>query len=124
VEARTGEDFGTLLLQWQLANYLDNLPGFTPSSPRLQYLSGNFRNTFSSLNSQSPQSFPKPYPLVPDSAVNAEFSRTGTLRIGSGPHVLMEQGAGSQGLSLQLMSPSGSAIPAGVAARAAVARIR
>lgn len=124
VEARTGEDFGTLLLQWQLANYLDNLPGFTPSSPRLQYLSWNFRNTFSSLNSQSPQSFPKPYPLVPDSAVNAEFSRTGTLRIGSGPHVLMEQGAGSQGLSLQLMSPSGSAIPAGVAARAAVARIR
>ena len=44
-------DFPTLVIQWQLANYLDDLPGFTPAEPtRLQYTSWNFRAIYASLH--------------------------------------------------------------------------
>ncbi|HZI73380.1 MAG TPA: hypothetical protein VFD73_05030, partial [Gemmatimonadales bacterium] len=43
VAARTGVDFSTLVGEWQLTNYLDDLPGFPTTDPRLRYKSWNFR---------------------------------------------------------------------------------
>ena len=124
VTAHTHEPFDTLLVQWQLANYLDDLPGFTPSSQRLQYLSWNFRVTFASLNTQAPQAYPDPYPLVPDVAMTTTYGRTGLLRIGSGPHVLVEQQGSVQALDLQLGGISGHDVAGALTPRVGVARIR
>jgi hypothetical protein len=111
-------------VQWQLANYLDDLPGFTPSSQRLQYLSWNFRHTFASLNSQAPQAYPDPYPLVPDVAATTTYGRTGLLRVGSGPHVLVEQQGSVQALDLQLGGTAGQNVAGALTPRVGVARIR
>ena len=66
VEAATGEDFPTLVTEWQLANYLDDLPrlhaGRRP--PQLHQLA--FRAIWASFNSQNPAGFHEPYPLDPD----------------------------------------------------------
>ena len=70
----TGVPFSTLTPEWQLANYLDNLPGFAPSSPRLQYDSWNFRATYASFHEQAPTSFPREYPLVPDSTLTGVYA--------------------------------------------------
>ena len=42
VEVATGTTFSQLIPLWQMANYLDNLPGFTPVDDRLQYLELGF----------------------------------------------------------------------------------
>lgn len=114
VEAVTGTDFSTLVSQWQLANYLDDLPGFTPLSDRLRYTSFNFRSIYQAG-----------YPLVPDAAGSAAYTRTGTLRGGSGRHVDIVQPAGAGEVTIQLTGPGGTAVlPASVKPRAVLARIR
>jgi hypothetical protein len=50
VETVTGEPFDRLAAQWQLANWLDNLPGFAGGSARLQYASWNLRTEFAAVN--------------------------------------------------------------------------
>ncbi len=112
VEAVTNEPFDELVSQWQLANYLDNLPNFTPTSPRLQYLSWDFRNTFGS------------YPLEPDVAVDGAYNRIGVLRGGSGRHVLITQQPNAAEVGFKLTQENGSLLPGTVAPRAAIARIR
>ncbi len=113
VEAVTGERFSTLVGEWQLANYLDNLPGFTPASDRLQYSSFNFRALY------------QPYPLVPDAPGSATFTRTGTLRAGSGHHLDIVQGPSDPEETILLTGPGGTApIPASVGPRVALVRTR
>ncbi|HEU4698881.1 MAG TPA: hypothetical protein VFS40_06865 [Gemmatimonadales bacterium] len=124
VEAVTGQPFSTLVSQWQLANYLDNLPGFTAADPKLQYLSWNFRGTYGSFHQQDPGNFPLEYPLVPDSTTDGAYARTGTLRAGSGRHVLVVQPGGGNAVDLLLTDQSGNLIATGAAPRIAVARIR
>ncbi len=125
VEAVAVQPFTTLIPEWQLANYTDNLPGFTAASERLRYDSWDFRSTFGSLNSQSPGSFPRPYPLVPDSTLTGVYQRTGTLRGGSGRHLRVIQPAQGPAVTLQLTDSQGNAIAGSVAApRVGVVRIR
>lgn len=119
----TGEDFSTLVGQWQLANYLDDLPGFTPSSDRLQYSSFNFRNTY--LLNFNNGVFAKPYPLTPDTALSGAYNRTGVLRAGSGRHVLIIQPAGSAEASFVLKDAGGSTpVSSAVKPRIALVRVR
>jgi hypothetical protein len=123
VASTTGEDFSTLLSQWQLANYLDNLPGFTPSSDRLQYSSWNFRDLY--LQNFQKGVFAKAYPLTPDSTRTGTYQQSGTLRAGSGRHVRIIQPAGSSEAAFSLTNSSGSGpVPATVTPRIAVARVR
>ena len=121
----TSEAFSSLVANWQLANYLDDLPSFTPASPLLQYTSWNFRQVYASLNAQDPTDFPRPFPLVPPSAPNGAYDENGTLLAGSGRHLLVDQDANAAGLSLKLTGTDGAtALPASSAPFVGVVRIR
>lgn len=123
VAAVTGEDFSVLVSQWQLANYLTNLPGFTPSSPRLQYTTLDLRAIYQA-NFQSGR-FTKPYPLTPDSTRDGTYNRSGVLRAGSGRHVRIIQPAGSVEASFLLTNAGGTApLAANITPRIALARVR
>jgi hypothetical protein len=122
VEAATGADFPTLVAQWQLANYLTNLPGFTPSSDRLRYTGFDLRALY---QANFPSPFGKPYPLTPDSTKNGIYDRTGVLPAGSGRHVRIIQTVGSGEVAFILTDGAGSIALAGnVAPRIALARVR
>jgi hypothetical protein len=123
VAAVTGEPFATLVAEWQLANYLDDLPGFTPANDHLQYLSWNFRRTFAALHLADTSAFQRDYPLVPDSTRGA-YAHTGTLRAGSGRHVLVTQELNAASVDLQLTDSALRVLSATVVPRWAVARIR
>ena len=123
VAATTGVAFSTLVPEWQLANYLDDLPGFTPANARLQYRSWNFRTTYQSLNSQAPSSYPVPYPLTPDST-RGNYVRRGTLRGGSGRHLRVIQAAAAESVTLQLTDSLGVALTATTTPRIGVVRVR
>ena len=121
----TGATFSSLVTNWQLANYLDDLPGFTPVDPLLKYTSWNFRQTYASLNSQDPTDFPRAEPLQPPVAANGVFAETGTLLAGSGRHLLVNQDPNAPGASLRLTGTDGTtALPASVAPFVGVVRIR
>jgi hypothetical protein len=122
VEAVTGEDFPTLVSQWQMANYVTNLPGFTPSSDRLRYTSFNPRATYAA---NFPGVFEKPYPLTPDSTRTGAYDRTGVLRGGSGRHLRIIQPVGSGEVAFTLTDGGGTLPLASTAApRIALVRVR
>ena len=74
VEAQTGEAVSELVGQWQLANYLDDLPGFTePHRDRLRYKSWNFRGGGCDSKPDLP------FPLVPDSTSGVDYTHSGVL---------------------------------------------
>jgi hypothetical protein len=113
VAAVTGVNFSTLVAEWQLANYLDNLPGFTPGSDRLQYSSWDFRSVL------------QPYPLTPDSTKTGAYNRTGMLRAGSGRHVRIIQPAGAGEVSFLLTDSDGTSLLSSTSRpRVALVRIR
>jgi hypothetical protein len=125
VTSATGEAFSTLVASWQLANYLDDLPSFTPANPLLQYTSWNFRQVYAALNANDPADFPRPFPLVPPTAPDGAYNESGTLLGGSGRHLLVDQGANAAGLSLKLTGTDGTtALPASSAPFVGVVRIR
>ncbi|HET6778520.1 MAG TPA: hypothetical protein VFH26_06505 [Gemmatimonadales bacterium] len=116
VESRTGVDFSTLVAEWQMTNYLDDLPGFTATGSRLRYKSWNFRFAAESLGTF--------FPLVPDSTDGTDYGHSGTLRAGSGRHVRVVQPAGGPGVDLLLTNATGGALPSSVEPRIALVRIR
>jgi hypothetical protein len=116
VEAQTGESFSTLVGEWQLANYLDDLPGFLEPTGRLRYKSWNFR---AEANAQG-----RSYPLVPDSTDGVDYARSGVLRAGSGPHVIVVQEPGAAAVDLTVTSPDGTALPSSIEPRIALVRMR
>ena len=124
VEAVTKGDFASLVTQWQMANYLDDLSGFTDASGRLSYSSWRFRTTFSSLHDQDPTDFPLAYPLTPDTVTGVAFEHSGTLRGGSAHHVVVEQPASGQAVEVKLTGDGSGVIDPSLGARFGVARIR
>jgi hypothetical protein len=125
LEGVTNASFSSLVMNWQLANYLDNLPGFTPADPLLQYTSWDFRGTYASLHAQNPAMFPSAFPLEPPTAPDGAFNETGTLYAGSGRHLLVDQSASGPEVSLRLTGTDGStALPASVAPFVGIVRIR
>ena len=121
----TGATFSSLVTNWQLANYLDDLSGFTPVDPLLQYISWNFPQTYASLNAQDPADFPRAQPLQPPVAANGVFDETGTLLGGSGRHLLVDQDPNAPTVELRLTQSDGTtALPATVAPVVGVVRIR
>jgi hypothetical protein len=116
VATQTGEDFSKLVGEWQLANYLDDLPGFAEPTARLRYRSWNFRQEAAAQGI--------PYPLVPDSTSGANYSHSGVLRAGSGRHIRVVQGAGDASVDLTLTDPAGSALSSTLEPRIALVRVR
>jgi hypothetical protein len=124
VAQRTGVPFPLLVSQWQLANYLDNLPGFVPSSARLQYRTWDLRATYLQLHQELPTTFPRVFPLVPDSMHPGPYQRSGVLRDGSGRHLLVIQDASGPAVDLQLSDSAGSTLGTTAVPRIGIARIR
>ncbi len=117
VENILGEPFEELVPEWQLTNYLDDLPGFQPPPSRLRYKTWNFRAAGDSVG--------RPFPLVPDVTSGVGYAHTGVLRAGSGRHVLVTQAGGSPAVDLRLTAPSGEEpVSATVQPRIALVRIR
>ena len=124
VEAATGEDFPTLITEFHLANYADDLPQFTPADDRITYTSWPFRAIWASFNQQNPGGFPRPYPLDPD-VTSGGYETAGSLLAGSGKHVLIEQAPNDPALDFKITRSDGTTVlPASAAARVAVLRIR
>ena len=123
VAAVTNVPFSTLVPQWQMANYLDNLPGFTPSDARLQYQSWDFRQVYSSLHQANPAAFDRSYPLVPDSSTGS-YDRSGTLLAGSGRHVLISQPPSSGEVDFKLTAADSTALPPTAQPRIGLVRTR
>jgi hypothetical protein len=118
VVAQTGVDFSILVPEWQMANYLDDLPGFDQPGSRLRYKTWNFRQLF-------PDSLGQSFPLVPDNTNGNGYSHTGVLRAGSGRHVLVTQAGGASVVDLLLSAPAGlEGVSPTVDARIGLVRIR
>jgi hypothetical protein len=100
-----------------MANYLDDLPGFSEPTGRLRYKSWNFR-AVAAANS-------RPYPLVPDSTTTGAYQHAGFLRTGSGLHVRIIQPPSSGGVDFVLTaSDSTQTVPDAVAPRIGLVRVR
>jgi len=117
VAQQAGQPFSDLVVYWQAANYLDDLPGFTPANPRLQYVGFNLRAALAQL-SRSPS-----FPLVPDTT-SGTYSHAGTLRQGSAHHVRVIQAAGAPAVQLKLSGQLGGAISPALVPRVGLVRIR
>ena len=124
VETFTGEPFDRLVVQWQLANYLDDLPGFTPGSARLRYTSWDMRDAFADWHASRPSTFPLAFPLQPEEYAGTGYSRNGVLRGGSGRHLILIQPAGSGVTELTLTTGAGDALSEATVPRLGVARLR
>lgn len=116
VVAQTGVSFSTLVPEWQLTNYLDDLPEFSAPSQRLRYKTWNLREV-------AETNF-RLFPLVPDSTSGPGYSHRGELRAGSGRHVQVVQPAGLGPVDIKLSDPSGELFPSEADPRIALVRIR
>ena len=120
--SRGGAVFSQLVPEWLMAAYLDDRPGFSGLSPRLRFKSWGLRAIWT--NPANAQAFPQGFPLVPDST-NGAYTRTGTLRGGSGRHLILYQAANGSPIDLQLVRDAqGNPIDAALAARIGIVRIR
>ncbi len=120
---QTGVGFDTLVARWALANWVSDLPGFTPP-PELTYTSWNFRTTYASLNTSRPASFPKPFPLVPTASAGDLTNVAGTLLAGSGVYHRALQAPLAAGFQLQFGDGAGNYLPANIVPRLTIIRIR
>jgi hypothetical protein len=117
VQAQTGTGFDVLLPEWQMANYLDDLPEYQQVSSRLRYKTWNFRGAADSLG--------RSYPLVPDATPGSGYSHSSVLRAGSGRHVLVTQAGGAPAVDLRLTAPSGQEpVSSSASPRIGLVRIR
>jgi len=119
----TGDPFATVVSRWALANWVSDLPAFTPP-PELTYDSWAFRATFASLNGQRPDVFPNPYPLIPTVSEGRDVNLRGTLQAGSGIYHRATQPPGDAGFTLSFTTPSGDLIGATNVPRVNVIRIQ
>ena len=118
VATETGVDFSVLVPEWQMTNYLDNLPGFNQPETRLRYKTWNFRQVF-------PDSMGLEFPLNPDNTNGSDYSHSGSLRAGSGRHVLVTQAGNAPSVDLLLTGASETEpVSPEVDARIGLVRIR
>lgn len=123
VVAVSGAPFDRLLTQWFLANWVSDLPNFTPP-PRLRFTTWRFRTTYAGLNNDLPSRFTKPFPIVPPVLSPGTVQVNGTINAGSGEYFRLRQAPGAKGFTLRLTPPGGGTFPAGVTARLNVIRVR
>ena len=123
VVAAVGVPWDRLVTQWFLANYVSDLPAFDAPS-RLKFETWHFRTTFGSLHDQDANHFPLPFPLVPQVFQQGTFQYDGTLRAGSGNYFRVTQDPGQKGFTVLMTDSTGASIPAAMAPRLNVIRIK
>jgi len=116
----TGDPFTTVVSRWALANYMTDGGG----PPELQYDSWSLHAVYSSLHTQSPNTFRKFYPLEPTLSAGRDVNLSGTLRAGSGIYHRATQPAGDPGFTLSFTAPSGAPIDAAMLPRLNVIRLQ
>jgi hypothetical protein len=123
VAAVTGTAFATLVAEWMLAIYLDDLPGFTPQSNRLAYSRWGFRQIFENNCCTPNAAFELAFPFSPVTTTGSgNFQRSGTLRGGSGRH--FHATVGSEGLDILVArSIGGGLLDAALTGRVGIVRI-
>lgn len=118
VEAQTGTSLSILVPEWQLTNYLDDLPGFAQPGARLRYKTWNFRAAADSTGFSS-------FLLTPDLTDGTGYAHSGVLRAGSGRHVLVTQPGAASAVDLRLTGPTETEpVSSTVNARIGLVRIR
>lgn len=120
ISTATGVPFATLVGEWLSALWVDDLPG-APQAGRLRYRTWNFRRTFA-VN--SPDIFPKPFPLEPRIVSSAGYSGSGTLRAGSGRFLRIPMEAGAGPMQVRLTGAGGGASSGSLVTRLAVVRTK
>jgi hypothetical protein len=125
VVAQTGDPFQTVVTRWALANWASDLPvsGFT-APPELQYVSWNFRVTYSSLHDQQASTFLKIFPLMPTVSAGRSVNLNGTLHAGSGTYHRILQAPSEAGFTLLFSSSTGGPLDPARFPRLNVIRIR
>ena len=121
----TGLPFDTVVTRWALANYVSDLPGFTPPTA-LTYDSWRFRTTYAALYAQdvNHDNFKKPFPLTPAQSSGRAVSLSGTLRAGSGVYQSVVQTANDRGFTLHFTTSGGGLLNASLVPRLNVIRIQ
>ena len=121
--AATGGNFFEMVPRWLMACYLDDGPDLPfESTGFLRFKSWGLRSIWT--DPRNSQVFPSGFPLVP-LALGASFSRSGTLKAGSGRHFLISQAAQGPALDLQVLkSTGGSPLDPTLQARFGIVRIR
>lgn len=106
VANRSGVDFPTLVTEWQLANYLEGDTTFVQNAAtaRFRYKTWDLRRIYT-INS-----FPKPYPLTPP-LVGTSIVHNGTLRGGSGYHMLVQRLASDTAFNYKISVSSATVAP-------------
>jgi hypothetical protein len=121
--AVTGGNFPTMVPEWLLAAYLDDGPDL-PDEPthRLHFKSWGLRGIWT--DPRNAQVFTSGFPLLPLS-IAGTFSRSGTLRAGSGRHFLITQPPSGAAVDLQVLEDSaGAQLDPNLQARYGLVRIR
>jgi len=125
VSAVTGASFATIVPQWLMATYLDDgtdLP--SEATGRLRYKSWGLRAIWTNPLNQAPAGPFSGFPLTPQD-IGGSFSRSGTLRGGSGRHFLIVQQGSGPPIDLQVLrSTAGSQLDAALLARFGLVRVR
>jgi hypothetical protein len=123
VAAATGGNFQTMVAQYLLALYLDD-SGFTEPTGRLRLKSWGLRSIFVDPANQSPQGPFSGFPLVPQVSTGA-FTKTGTLRTGTGTHLILRQAASGPGIDVHVRKNTvGDPLDAALQARYGIVRIQ
>lgn len=121
--AVTGGSFSVMVPEWLMAAYLDDGPDLPQEATgRLRFKSWGLREIW--LDPRNAQHFPSGFPVVP-LTIGSGFSRTGTLRGGSGRHFLVFQVPQGPALDLQVLkNANGSALDPLLAGRFGIVRIQ
>ena len=126
ITTATGGDFSTMVPEWLLAAYLDDLPGFTPLSDRIKFKSWGLRGIWTNPVNQDPplRGGFHGFPLKPD-VTSGIYTHAGTLRGGSGRHLRLSQPANGAAIDVQFVKTSaGEALDPALVARIGIARIQ
>ena len=131
LEARTGQPWEQSLGEWSLAMYVDDLPGFTPANPHLQFLSWNLRDIWQGMcndlgpcaNPGNPsQIYPSNNPFNPHFVAYGDFNVNITTLQGGAFSIFDLSGTQAAKQLIQLESASGGDPPSTV--RIAIVRIQ
>ncbi len=123
VAAQVGQPFDAVVTRWALANWVSDLPGFmAPRSSRTSR--GIFAARFASLNAQDALDFPRPLPLIPTTSAGSAVNVSGTLPAGSGAYHRALQGPSDPAFTLSFNRDGSVPLPAQIAARLNVIRLR
>ena len=132
LEARTASHpWEEILGEWSLAMYLDDLPGFTPANPRIDFPSWNLRNIFLGLcgdlgpcttPTNLVQQYPRPIPQQPHAVSFGNFTSAINAMVGGGYTLFDLGGTQTARQLLELKGPNGTDPPSTM--RIAIARVQ